>query len=90
MFVWMLSVVFVFSMLSLTLAQETKPAGPPPVVGEMVAKAKAAVKVVSAEDVKAAIDNKEKAVFLDVRDAGEYYSRPPPRSDEYFEGNVGV
>ena len=27
MFVWMLSVVFVFSMLSLTLAQETKPAG---------------------------------------------------------------
>ena len=72
MFVWMLSVVFVFSMLSLTLAQEQKPAGPPPVVKELLAKAKAAVKVVSAEDVKAAIDKKEKAVFLDVRDAGEY------------------
>jgi rhodanese-related sulfurtransferase len=72
MFVWMLSVVFVFSMLSLTLAQGTKPAGPPPVVKELVAKAKGAIKVVSAEDVKAAIDKKEKAVFLDVRDPNEY------------------
>ena len=72
MFVWMLSIVFVFSMLSLTLAQEQKPAGPPPVVKEMVAKTKAAIKVVSAEDAKAAIDKKEKAVFLDVRDAGEF------------------
>jgi len=71
-FVWVLSVVFVFSMLSLTLAQEQKPAGPPPVVKEMVAKAKAAIKVVSAEDVKAAIDKKEKAIFLDVRDPNEY------------------
>jgi thiosulfate reductase/polysulfide reductase chain A len=31
MFVWVLSVVFVFSMLSLTFAQGQKPAGPPPV-----------------------------------------------------------
>jgi rhodanese-related sulfurtransferase len=72
MFVWMLSVVFVLSMLSLTLAQETKPAGPPPVVKELVAKAKAGIKVVSAEDVKAAIEKKEKAVFLDVRDPNEF------------------
>jgi rhodanese-related sulfurtransferase len=72
MFVWMLSFVLVLSMLSLTLAQEQKPAGPPPIVKEMVAKAKAAIKVVSAEDVKAAIDKKEKAIFLDVRDANEY------------------
>jgi rhodanese-related sulfurtransferase len=72
MFVWMLSVVFVFSMLSLTFGQATKPAGPPPVVKEMVAKAKAAIKSVSAEDMKAAIDKKEKAVILDVRDPQEY------------------
>ncbi len=72
MFVWMLSVVFVFSMVGLTFAQGQKPAGPPPVVTDMVAKAKAAVKVVSAEDVKTAIDKKEKAVFLDVRDPNEY------------------
>ncbi len=88
MFVWMLSVVLVFSMLSLTLAQEQKPAGPPPVVGEMVAKAKAAVKVVSAEDVKAAIDNKEKAVFLDVRDAGEYTAGHLPGAINVSRGTL--
>jgi rhodanese-related sulfurtransferase len=71
-FVWMLSVMFVFSMLSLTFAQGQKPAGPPPVVKEMVAKAKAEVKKITAEDVKAAIDKKEKAVILDVRDPNEY------------------
>jgi len=88
MFVWMLSVVFVFAMLSLTLAQEQKPAGPPPVVGEMVAKAKAAVKVVSAEDVKAAIDNKEKAIFLDVRDPGEYSAGHLPGAINVSRGTL--
>jgi rhodanese-related sulfurtransferase len=83
MFVWILSVVFVFSMLSLTLAQEQKPAGPPPVVKELVAKAKGAIKVVSAEDAKAAIDQKEKAVFLDVRDPNEY-------SAGHFPGAINV
>jgi len=81
-------VVFVLSMLSLTLAQETKPAGPPPVVGEMVAKAKAAVKVVSAEDVKAAIDNKEKAVFLDVRDPGEFTAGHLPGAINVSRGTL--
>jgi len=88
MLVWMLSVVFVLSMLSLTLAQETKPAGPPPVVGEMVAKAKAAIKVVSAEDVKAAIDNKEKAVFLDVRDPGEFTAGHLPEAINVSRGTL--
>jgi len=88
MLVWMLSVVFVFSMLSLTLAQEQKPAGPPPVVGEMVAKAKAAVKVVSAEDVKAAIDKKEKAVFLDVRDPNEYSAGHLPGAINVSRGTL--
>ena len=84
----MVSVVFVLSMLSLTLAQETKPAGPPPVVGEMVAKAKAAVKVVSAEDVKAAIDSKEKAVFLDVRDPGEFTAGHLPGAINVSRGTL--
>ena len=88
MLVWMLSVVFVFSMLSLTLAQEQKPAGPPPVVGEMVAKAKAAVKVVSAEDVKAAIDSKEKAIFLDVRDPNEYSAGHLPGAINVSRGTL--
>ena len=86
--VWMLSVVFVFSVLSLTLAQEQKPAGPPPVVSEMVAKAKAAVKVVSAENVKAAVDKKEKAVFLDVRDPNEYSAGHLPGAINVSRGTL--
>ena len=61
----MLASALILSTLSLSLAQ-TKPAqapaGPPQVVKDMVAKAKAAIKVVSAADVKAAIDKKEKAL----------------------------
>jgi rhodanese-related sulfurtransferase len=88
MFVWMLSVVFIFSMVSLTLAQEAKPAGPPPVVTDMVSKAKAAIKVVSAEDVKAAIDKKEKAVFLDVRDPNEFAGGHLPEAINVSRGTL--
>ena len=86
--IWMLSLVFVFSMLSLTLAQEQKPAGPPPVVKEMVAKAKAAIKTVPAADVKAAIDMKEKAVFLDVRDPNEYAAGHLPGAMNISRGTL--
>jgi len=78
MFVWMMAVVFVFSSLGLALAQQAvpqaagQPAGPPPVVKDMVAKAKATIKTVTPADVKKAIDTKEKAVYLDVRDPGEF------------------
>ena len=74
MLVWVLTFVWVLSMLSLTLAQE-KPkvlTWQTTVVKDWVAKAKAEIKKVSAADVKAAIDKKEKAVFLDVRDPNEY------------------
>jgi len=64
--------VFVLSMLSFALAQEKKPSGPPPVVQEMVSKARAAIKVVPAADVKAMIDKKENMILLDVRDGGEF------------------
>jgi rhodanese-related sulfurtransferase len=75
-------------MLSLTLAQEQKPAGPPPVVKEMVAKAKASIKTVSAEDVKAAIDKKEKVVLLDVRDPGEYTAGHLPGAINVSRGTL--
>jgi len=88
MFVWMLPVVFVFSLVSLSLAQEQKPAGPPPVVKEMVAKAKGAIKVVSAEDAKTAIDKKEKAVFLDVRDPNEYSAGHLPGAINVSRGTL--
>ena len=90
MVVWMLSVVFVFSMLSLTLAQEQKSAGPPPVVQEMIAKAKAAIKTVSAADVKAAIDKKEKAVILDVRDANEFVAGHLPGAVNVSRGTLEI
>ena len=88
MFVWMLVFAFVLSTASLTFGQATKPAGPPPVVKEMVAKAKAAIKVVSAADVKAAIDKKEKAVFLDVRDPGEYAAGHLPGAINVSRGTL--
>jgi len=75
-------------MVGLTVAQETKPAGPPPVVKEMVAKAKAAIKTVSAADVKAAIDKKEKAVILDVRDPGEYAAGHLPGAINISRGTL--
>ena len=74
MFVWMLAFAFVLSMASLTFAQEKAkvPTWQTTPVKEWVAKAKAAITKVSAADVKAAIDKKEKAVYLDVRDPNEF------------------
>ena len=74
MFIWMLAFVFILSMASLTFAQEKPkaPAWQATPVKDWVAKAKAEIKKVTAADVKAAIDQKEKAVFLDVRDPNEY------------------
>ena len=88
MFVWILSFVFALSMVGLAFAQEQKPAGPPPVVKEMVAKAKSAIKTVSAADVKATIDKKEKAVYLDVRDPGEYGAGHLPGSINVSRGTL--
>ncbi len=88
--IWMLSLVFVFSMLSLTLAQEQKPAGPPPIVQEMIAKAKAAVTKVSAADVKAAIEKKEKAIFLDVRDPNEFSAGHLPGAVNVSRGTLEI
>jgi len=88
MFVWMLAFVFVLSMASLTFAQEKVPTWQTTPVKEMVAKAKAAVAKVSAADVKAAIDKKEKAVFLDVRDPGEYSAGHLPGAINVSRGTL--
>ena len=90
MLVWILSFVLVFSMLSLALAQETKPAGPPPIVQEMIAKAKASIQKVPAADVKAAIDKKEKAVILDVRDPNEYAAGHLPGAMNVSRGTLEI
>ena len=94
MFVWMLSIVFVLSMVSLTLAQEKPkvPAWQTSVVKDWVAKAKAEIKKVTPADVKAAIDKKEAAVILDVRDPAEFTAGHLPGainvSREKLEFNV--
>ena len=80
--------VFVLSMLSFALAQEKKPSGPPPVVQEMVAKARSAIKVVPAADVKAMIDKKENLILLDVRDAGEYAAGHLPGAMNISRGTL--
>jgi rhodanese-related sulfurtransferase len=70
------------------LAQQAQPAGPPQIVKDMVAKAKATIKTVSATDVKAAIDQKEKAIFLDVRDPGEFSAGHLPGAVNVSRGTL--
>jgi len=68
----MITITLVFALIGLAQAQQTTPAGPPPKVMDMVTKAKASVQKVSAADVKAMIDKKEKVILLDVRDPQEF------------------
>ena len=92
MLVWILSFVFVLSVVGLALAQDSKPAaapaGPPQVVKDMVAKTKAAIKLVKADEVKAAIDKKEKVVLLDVRDPGEFSAGHLPGAINVSRGTL--
>ncbi|MGQ9847644.1 MAG: rhodanese-like domain-containing protein [Bacteroidales bacterium] len=67
-----LALTLLFSISTLGIAQPLKTEGPPKIVKDMVAKAKAEIKKVSPSEVKAALDKKEKAVILDVRDPNEY------------------
>ena len=90
MFVWMLAFVFVLSMVSLTLAQD-KPKVPTwqtTPVKDTVAKAKTEIKKVTPADVKEAIDKKEKAVILDVRDPGEYTAGHLPGAINVSRGKL--
>lgn len=91
MLVWMLFVSLVLSLSSMALAQQAQPAapaGPPQVVKDMLAKAKAAVTKVPAADVKAAIDKKEKAVYLDVRDPNEFAAGHLPGAVNVSRGTM--
>jgi len=67
--VLMAVLALVFSAVSFATAQEDPTAA---IVKEMVATAKAAVKSASMEDLKAAIDAKEKVLILDVREPNEF------------------
>ena len=88
MLVWALSFVFVLSAAGLALAQQKAPAWQATPVKDWLAKAKADVKKVSAADVKAAIHQKEKAVFLDVRDSNEYTAGHLPGAINVSRGTL--
>ena len=79
---------FALSVVGTALAQQAAPAGPPPVVKEMVAKAKSSIKTVSPADVKAMIDNKDKVIYLDVRDAGEFSAGHLPGAMNISRGTL--
>ncbi len=80
--------VFALSIIGTALAQTQAAAGPPPVVKEMVSKTKANVQKASASDVKAAIDKREKAIFLDVRDPGEFAAGHLPGAINISRGTL--
>lgn len=80
--------LFTLTAISPTLAQEKAPAGPPPVVKEMVAKAKNSIKKVSAAEVKAMIDKKDKVIILDVRDPQEFAAGHLPGAVNISRGTL--
>jgi rhodanese-related sulfurtransferase len=89
-FVVMVSLALVISLAGLSAAQDkaAAPAGPPQAVKDLVAKTKATIKVVPAVDVKAAIDKKEKAIYLDVRDPGEFSAGHLPGAINISRGTL--
>jgi rhodanese-related sulfurtransferase len=88
MFVGLVMALFVFSMVATAMAQQAAPAGPPQVVKDLVAKAKGSIQKVSAADVKAMIDKKDKVIYLDVRDAGEFAAGHLPGAMNISRGTL--
>ncbi len=90
MLVLTLAFAVALTMVGLTVAQD-KPKVPTwqtTPVKDMVAKAKAEIKKVTAADVKAAIDKQEKAVILDVRDPDEYKAGHLPGAVHVSRGKL--
>jgi rhodanese-related sulfurtransferase len=88
--VWILASIFVLSMVALPMAQDKPkvPAWQTTVVKDWVAKAKAEVKKVGIAEVKAAIDKKEKAYILDVRDPDEFKAGHLPGAIHVSRGKL--
>jgi rhodanese-related sulfurtransferase len=81
--IFMVGVGLVLSLVNVGMAQDMNPK-----VKEMLASAKAAIKTVPAETVKAAIDSKEKAILLDVRDGGEFAAGRLPGAMNISRGTL--
>jgi rhodanese-related sulfurtransferase len=81
--VFIVGLALVLSLVNVGMAQDMNPK-----VKEMLASARAAIKTVTPEAVKTAIDSKEKAIFLDVRDAGEFAAGHLPGSMNISRGTL--
>ena len=88
MLVGLVMVMFALSMVGTAMAQQAAPAGPPQAVKDLVAKAKSSIQKVSAADVKAMIDKKDKVIYLDVRDAGEFAAGHLPGAMNISRGTL--
>ncbi len=85
--VFLVGMALVLSMVNVGVAADAA-APMNPKVKEMLASAKGAIKTVTPEAVKAAIDSKEKAIFLDVRDAGEFNAGHLPGAMNISRGTL--
>jgi rhodanese-related sulfurtransferase len=88
----MVGLAFLLSTAGIALSQEKAAAPTPapmnPKTVAIVDAAKAAVKKVKADDLKKAIDAKEKAVILDVRDPNEYAAGHVPGAKNVSRGTL--
>jgi rhodanese-related sulfurtransferase len=83
----MLGLALMLSMVSVSMSAEAPaPAPMNPKVKAMVDAARAAIKTVNAETAKTAIDTKEKAIILDVRDPGEFAAGHLPGAKNISRG----
>lgn len=90
LFVWTMGLILVLSVISVTMAQEKPKAAAwqSTIVKDWVAKAKAEIKKVGIGEVKAAIDKKEKAYILDVRDPDEFKAGHLPGAIHVSRGKL--
>lgn len=85
--VFMVGLALVLSLVNVGIAAD-KPSDVTVKVQAMIASARAAITIVSPEVVKAALDSKEKAIFLDVRDAGEFAAGHLPGAMNISRGTL--
>ncbi len=78
--IFILILIFVFSLCDFGFAGEEAPPAMPPIVKKMVVEAKSSIKSVDMEALKAAIDNKEDVAIIDVRVPTEYATGHIPGS----------
>ena len=86
--VLMAALALVLSMTGMSFSQDKSNDAVAAKVKEMVTTTKAAIKMVPAETVKKALDSKEKAIYLDVRDPGEFAAGHLPGAKNISRGTL--